>query len=486
MKNFTTSFLTTYFRLAGVTYEIIKDLSADIKAQYSGIARSILLSTGLAFWGGFDVAHQYTSSTPINVAVGLIWATMIFIFDFNLVNGGKVSNLTKYVRVAIGFANILITTTALLVFLNQATIDSTIRVQNAAKIAELNNQYLAEKESRYKSYDRKKAEIDTYHANTCEPEAKIGFAGKTYDKKHAHCITIGSVLNQEVSQLDSAEVGYYKSYIDSKVALESIETNDFFIKSKMLFEIVWANKVVLVLVIALFLFLSYMELQGISLKFAIDGNDEYHKGKARYEELKEAEREAIHLRRRVLLEAENEQIRKILIEKGYTKSVAYMDSMNVSISSPQLDKSKTDAIDIFKTTKPMLEVVDEIIKTTDDDNRVKAVFDWVTSNIEYDTNHTKHHYRTAADTFNNRIGVCGEQSVIIMSLLRAMGKTSAFVEVTVDCNSKEVSHACVCINRGTDRQQLIDATYKDFDAKHIKWRIVEDAELTTNYKGWNR
>src|SRR5690606_9384371 len=156
----------------------------------------------------------------------------------------------------IGLANILITTTALLAFLNQSTIDSTLRIQNAAKITELDNQYLAEKESRYKSYDRKKADIDAYHRERCEAEARKGQPGEAYNKKHALCITTDRILKQEVAKLDSAEVGYYKSYTDGKAALESIKTNDFFIKSKTLCEIGWENKVVLVLVVALFLFLS--------------------------------------------------------------------------------------------------------------------------------------------------------------------------------------------------------------------------------------
>lgn len=185
---------TIIYRLAGVDYNVIKSCTRDTKAKYQNLGFSLLLTSTLAYIGGFDVAHQFTPVLWACAAVGFLWAVAVFSFDYFLMNGGNVSPFFKMIRVPVGFANVFITITALFVMLNQATIDSTIGLANASKITTVDTTYLAEKEVRYDAYTTKKARIEEYHQQSCMPEALNVRPGKIYEAKHALCVTTHNEL----------------------------------------------------------------------------------------------------------------------------------------------------------------------------------------------------------------------------------------------------------------------------------------------------
>ncbi|MDZ4846644.1 MAG: DUF4407 domain-containing protein [Chitinophagales bacterium] len=511
--------LTIIFRLAGVDYNVIKNCSRDTKAKYKNLGLSLILTSSLAFIGGFDVAHQFTPMLWVCAAVGLLWAIAVFSFDYFLLNSGNISPFFKVIRVPVGFANVFITITALFVMLNQATIDSTIGLANASRITTVDSTYLATKEVRYDAYNNKQSRIEEYHQQSCMPEALNVRPGKLYDAKHALCITTHTELENELAKLDSAETGYYNAYQTNRQALAEVKSNDFFVKAKQLPAIFKANYFIVILAACAFLFLGYIELQCIILKFSIDGNDEYHTNLTRYNDGRK-EHLNILMNQQVAGEMrENDLIEKDkqVKHKGKTFEVDVED-INQSIAqmyelkklkelSKELDdettlgkikkteaeyatngntQSKNTQPELFRMTNSMLGLVEEIRTKSDKDNLAKNLFDWVQTNVEYDTTHTKEFYRTAAETYNNRLGVCGELSVLMISLFRSAGIEASFAEVTKDDTGKEVAHACVVISSNEGGKQLVDVAYKSFDIKHTAYRVMSDNELMTNFKNWNQ
>lgn len=510
---------TIIFRLAGVDYNVIKNCSRDTKAKYQNLGLSLILTSALAFIGGFDVAHQFTPSVCGCVAVGFLWATAVFSFDYFLMNSGNISPFFKIIRVPVGFANVFITITALFVLLNQATIDSTLGLANSSKIAAVDDAYLAAKKVRYDAYNTKKARIEEYHQRSCMPEALNVRPGKLYDAKHSLCITTHTELQNELSKLDSLETEYNNAYQTNRQALADVKYNDFFVKAKQLPAIFKGNYFMAILAACAFLFLGYIELQCIILKFSIDGNDEYHTNLTRYNEGRR-EHLSILMNRQVA----NEIHETDLVEKNKQvkhKSKIFevdVEDINQSIAqnyelnklkelSKELDDKntlekikKTEAEyattgkernenpepELFRLTNSMLGLVEEIRSKSDRGDLAKNLFDWVLTNIKYDTTHSKEFYRTAAETYNNRLGVCGELSVLLITLYRSAGIQANFAEVTKDDTGKEVAHACVVISNSDRGNQLVDVAYKSFDVKHTAYRVMSDNELMTNFKNWNQ
>jgi hypothetical protein len=507
---------TIIYRLAGVDYNVIRDCSRDTKAKYQNLGFSLLLTSALAYIGGFDVAHQFTPVLWVCAAVGLLWAVAVFSFDYFLLNSGNISPFFKIIRVPVGFANVFITITALFVMLNQATIDSTIGLANTSKITEADNTYLAAKETRYDAYNTKKERIEEYHQQSCMPEALNVRPGKIYDMKHALCTTTHSELETELAKLDSMETGYYNAYQTNRQALVDVKSNDFFIKAKQLPAIFKANYFIAILAACAFLFLGYIELQCIILKFSIDPNDEYHTNLMRYNEgrrehmtvlmnqgvaeekrkadLEEKDKLVKHSGKSFELDVED--INQKLVQRYELGKLAELSKAlgdeetlkeveNLKKSSSENEPSKKAEPELFKMTNSMLGLVKEIRAKSDKDTLARNLFDWVVSNIEYDTTHSKEFYRTAAESYNNRKGVCGELSVLLISLYRNAGIAASFAEVTKDDTGKEVAHACVVINNSEGGKQLVDAAYKSFDVKHTAYRIMSDEELKNNFKNWN-
>jgi len=510
---------TILFRLAGVDYQVIKNCSSDTRAKYLNLGLSLILTSALAYVGGFDIGHQFTRSMWACASIAFLWAIAVFSFDFFLLNGGKIRPFFKLIRIPVGFANVFITVTALFVLANQATIDSKIGLSNASKITFLDSTYLANKEVRFDTYNTKKTRIDEYHQRSCVPEALNVRPGKLYDAKHALCISTNEELNKELINLDSMETGYYNAFQMTRNALCEVKSNDFFAKCLLIPQIIQANYFIAFIAACAFLFLFYLELQCIILKFSIDENDEYHTNLDRYnygrkqylnilmnqqveEEIRETdliekEKHVKYKRKtfevdveditesiarnyelRKLRELSNELDDKTTLEKIEKTEAAYAKTMT--------NETKTSEPEIFRLTNSMLSLVEEIRSKSDKEDLAKNLYTWVEANVVYDTTHTKEHYRTAAETYNNRRGVCGELSVLLISLFRGIGIEASFAEVTKDDGGKEVAHACAVIHNVKGENQLVDAAYKTFCIKHLEYRIMSDDELMTNFKNWNQ
>ena len=512
------SFIKTIYRLGGATYDVIKHCSSDTKTKYTNLAYSLILSTVLAAIGGYDIAHQFTTEIAFCVIVAILWGAAVFSFDYFLINGGAVSGFFKYIRVPVGLANVSITIIALFVLLNQSTIDTSILLENAEKVRKCDANYLQGKEIRYAQVEDKKKQSDAYHQQNCMPEALNGYPGAEYQKKHSLCLTTAAEIAGETAKLDSAEQTYYSAYQTENEAIRSIRNDDFFAKAKLLPGIISANTLILVLAVCLFIFLGYIELQSILMKLSINSEDEYHVNLRTYnanrrgllntlmENMVGAEKDKILLDKRTadeeinkikfkfdmdaiaeyaLREMEVNGRIEILRNKGYDATADTLENeLRQYIKyGPSIGNDKSG---IFIMSQSMAQQVEEIQKVSSNNNIAENIFNWVLNNIEYDTEHSKEHYRSARETYNEKRGLCGELSVLYMAFLRASNIDCIFCEVINNNEGKAVDHACVEIRNNDGTTYLSDVAYKSFKIDHIEYKEITDAELRRKYENWNQ
>lgn len=269
-------FKTFIYSLGGADYNVIQLSTDDTKKQYSNLGWSVVLCTLIALISGADFTHQYTSSVPITVAGALLFGTLVFSFDYFLINSNSTNNFFKLLRIPVAIANVLLGTLALMVMLTQSKIDNKILLENTGKITNCDSTYQLSKQQRYAGYEKKINDKDDYHNTVCIPEAHNRYAGTSYDKKHTYCITQDSLFAIEKVALDSAEVPYFKTYSVEREALRKLTSNDIFEKGNYLPAIFKENWVALLMALCVFLIATYVETQSLIMKFSLDQNDEYH------------------------------------------------------------------------------------------------------------------------------------------------------------------------------------------------------------------
>lgn len=270
------------YSLGGADYNVIQHSTNDTKKQYRNLGWSVILCTLIALISGADFTHQYTSSVPITVAGALLFGTLVFSFDYFLINSNSTSTFFKLLRIPVAVANVLLGTLALMVMLTQSKIDNKILLENTGKITKCDSTYQISKLQRYEAYENKVTDKDHYHNTVCFPEAQNGYAGTNYGKKHTYCITQDSLLSIEKVALDSAEVPFFKTYSVEREALGKLTSNDIFEKGNYLPAIFKENWVALLIALCVFIIATYVETQSLIIKFSLDPNDEYHQDLAKF------------------------------------------------------------------------------------------------------------------------------------------------------------------------------------------------------------
>lgn len=277
-------FLKFIYSLGGADYNVIQHSTNDTKKQYRNLGWSVILCTLIALISGADFTHQYTNSVPITVAGALLFGTLVFSFDYFLINSNSTSTFFKLLRIPVAIANVLLGTLALMVMLTQSKIDNKILLENTGKITKCDTTYQLSKLQRYEAYENKMTDKDHYHNTVCFPEAQNGYAGTNYGKKHTYCITQDSLLAIEKVALDSAEVPFFKTYSLERDALGKLTSNDIFEKGNYLPAIFKENWVALLIALCVFIIATYVETQSLIMKFSLDPNDEYHQDLAKFKD----------------------------------------------------------------------------------------------------------------------------------------------------------------------------------------------------------
>ena len=512
-----TSLLKGIYRLSGTTYDVIKHCSPDTKTRYNNISYALLLTTGLAVFGGYEIASQFTEIIWIDLLVGLFWGLAVFSFDFFLLNS-VAGKFQRYMRVCVGISSVLITVSAFFITLNRATIETTIDREKGNRIAKIERDYLAGKEARYAQVNEKRKAIARYHQANCVTEALNGFPGERYAAKHSLCEETNKEIVTESAKLDMAEQPYLNAYLTAKDDVSSERSNDYFAKLRLLSQILNRDFTSQFMTVCGFIFFCAVEIQCMTLKFGIAKDDEYHTALHEYlaqhkiitmeninEQNRAAKDKAFAAYKRAYTERQQEQflvdmdaiqdiaskekaINKILhicMENGYIDSVKQIKKILIGQDDSSSSKNNY-AEDIFEMTQSMKDIVKVIEKCSPRNSLCENIFNWIVENIAYDSEHSKQHYRTAMQTYTDKQGLCGELSVLYISFLRAVNVDCNYCAVTKDMNGKTVTHACVIINHDDTTRTLSDVAYKVYIINHLEYKAIYDDELTVKYQNWNQ
>jgi hypothetical protein len=509
---------TILFIIAGVIPEVIRICDKREQVKYKNLAWALILTTVMAFIGGCDIARQFCENTAVILGVGGFWAIAVFSFDYFLMCSDDVALTFKIIRFPVGIANVAITTVALMVLLNQSSIDNTLALRGAGAVSNLDSGYFAGKNARYAGYEVEKRNIAAYHREHCMPEAGNGYPGPKYDQLHAVCIETQKKLTGDVARLDNQEASYRSSWQLKRKAQLNLKHNDFFSKADLLPEIIRSHASMIFLVTAMTLVLLYIEVQALIMKLSVKHDDQYHQHLATYQQGK-AENAKLKLedmvamdkgtRQRELEAAEAERERKgfrtkmdqvhevakreyeaveakaIYTEKGYEESAAAVDNiMNEFIRTARPNPLITPE-NIFHMTLPMKIDVDAAMAGHTEPEAVQVLFDLVTRQAAYDDHHSRKFYRCAADVYNNGLGVCGEQAVLLMAYYRYVGIACWFASVSEDEEQQPVIHACVALNDEAGQLTLVDPGQKQNPAYHRAYELLSDVQLLEKYKKWN-
>jgi len=510
------SLLKAFYRLSGTTYDVIRHNSPDTRTRYNSLACALLLTTGVAIFGGIEIASQFTKLIEVKIAAGIFWGLAIFIFDFFLLNGNA-KGIQKYIRITVGLASVMITISALFITLNQSTIDKIIDRQKSDKILKLDSEYFASKDARYSEVNKNKKLIAEYHQKNCISEALNGYPGIRYTQKHSLCEQTNHEIELEMLRLNDLEKPFIDGYSSEVKRINGENSNDYFAKLRLLPGVLNQNFTSQIIAICVFIVFCYIEIQSILLKFGIKKDDEYHISLNAYlENKKNIAIERInqeyllekskylqddtksHIQRQkeqIVLDlasieiiANKEKavrtILKICEKNGYNESCSELEKMLQGTKGKS--ETEPDKQDIFEMSQPMKEIVETIKICSTNKTLCENIFNWIVKNIDYDTEHSKQHYRTAMQTYDEKLGLCGELSVLYMSMLRAVNIDCNYCTVTKDINEKPVTHACVIIDNDDGSSTLSDVAYKAFQINHSEYRAISDEELMVKYDSWNQ
>jgi hypothetical protein len=496
--------------------EAIRRCSLKTQTQYKNLGLALLLSVFMAFIGGADIAHQFSNSRYIMGLVGFLWALTTLSFDYFLLHSQKTYGFFKILRVFVGLANISITITALFILLNQSTIDSEIRIENANAIKVIDDVYAGEKETRYAPVLAKKASAEKYRTDVVEPEKRNGYPGPKYQQKlDAYNLEIDEVKTEE-ARLDSLEMPYYTSFQTEREALLAKQSNNFMIKVKKLPEVMlsggWLS---LFISVCLFIFLTYIELQAIMMKFSLKETSEYDNMVKQLEDQQAKERQDKEdYLKKVAIDAEMDARQKqaeaqrklqftqlqeefveavcreiefegmldVLKTNGYGNIVQKWSDAAKHLYKSDSSLSESDLVlnDILQLSDGMLSVLDELKAQAHNEYEVvEEVFDWLVTNIATYPSESIIPRTKARDVFEDGRATTSEMAMLYMAFLRAVRVSADFVTINKSTEGeRETSRACVFVTfSSTGASILSDPSEKKFVIENEPYKVFTDEQL---------
>lgn len=130
---------------------------------------------------------------------------------------------------------------------------------------------------------------------------------------------------------------------------------------------------------------------------------------------------------------------------------------------------------------------------SDDLEKSRAIFDWVTTNIPYGEARKSRDvdYRGALEVFHHREGVCGESAALQATLERLAGNTAFLAKIEKGTSGSTTAgrtftvdepHSCVAHFRPSGEVTLIDTTTPDgFGIRYTKFKIHSDDRSLARY-----
>ena len=275
---------TVFFALGGADFHVLRECSSKTKRKYLVFSIGLLVSVGLAFIGGADVAHHYipegtdfTAQVLICIAAGLLWSSLVFSYDFGIMNVDDLGIIGKIMRVVSGIAAVFLTVTALITLMTQTKIDNRINATKAADLKAVDSRYLSAKETRYKLVNDKKAHAEKYNLEVVQAEANRGYPGPRYNEKKAAYDAMINDVNTEILKLEPLEAPYFESYQSERKEIVGRGSGDFVIKVETLFSNISEGGIAAILIVAaLYTIFGAFEMGVLALKATTSDDDDYH------------------------------------------------------------------------------------------------------------------------------------------------------------------------------------------------------------------
>ena len=112
-------------------------------------------------------------------------------------------------------------------------------------------------------------------------------------------------------------------------------------------------------------------------------------------------------------------------------------------------------------------------------SKASSLHAWIMFNVEYGTRKRKDGYRNSIETFEDREGICGEMTLLYITMVRSLGIRANYVLVDRDHKNKNVEHACAILDipGNNGQNMLVDNAYRLFDVKHKSYRPINDMEV---------
>jgi|SRR3989344_1228427 len=144
---------------------------------------------------------------------------------------------------------------------------------------------------------------------------------------------------------------------------------------------------------------------------------------------------------------------------------------------------------VFKPSYGMKRTVSKITTNCkSQEEKAIAISQWMNKNIEYKSKRFLVYRKNARQIYNDRRGICGEQSVLYVTMARLAGINANWVSMDQDEYGRKIRHACVSIN--LDNQRIyVDPTNNEYDIhpkKTKQWDDYEVSNLFSEIRAVNR
>lgn len=148
---------------------------------------------------------------------------------------------------------------------------------------------------------------------------------------------------------------------------------------------------------------------------------------------------------------------------------------NVLISDATIDSP-------FTINGQLIGIVRSLVSRSQSrEQKARKIYRWVENNIEYGKIGGNEQYIDSSDVLKHKTGICAEMAFLYTAMARSVGLKSNFVSVEIDCYGKSVRHACSSVE--TERGRILaDPAYHQYDARHQKFKIWEDCEITNTFQ----
>jgi len=112
--------------------------------------------------------------------------------------------------------------------------------------------------------------------------------------------------------------------------------------------------------------------------------------------------------------------------------------------------------------------------------KVRRIWQWICENIEYEKSDRV--YRNSLETYYSRKGICFDQSVLAVTMLRVAGMDAKVVNIIRDVTGERVNHVAV-LAWADHRRVMLDTTWGIISPRfHKRWEILNDDRVIDLYR----